>query len=145
MTKDQILTAYLNTIPLGGQVYGVEAASLLYFSKNTSDLSLIECAYLAGITQAPTTYSAYNENNIKDPTPYINRTVTVLTMMKKNNYISEEECNKAIEEVKNGGLVFKKSKQDYTLNYEWFVYPAVSQVKEDLKKNTIILMKKFLN
>lgn len=134
LTKDQILTAYLNTIPLGGQVYGVEAASLLYFSKNTSDLSLIECAYLAGITQAPTTYSAYNENNIKDPTPYINRTVTVLTMMKKNNYISEEECNKAIEEVKNGGLVFKKSKQDYTLNYEWFVYPAVSQVKEDLKK-----------
>ena len=134
LTKDQILTAYLNTIPLGGQVYGVEAASLLYFSKNTSDLSLIECAYLAGITQAPTTYSAYNENNIKDPTPYINRTVTVLNMMKKNNYISEEECSKAIEKVKNGGLVFKKSKQGYNLNYEWFVYPAVSQVKEDLKK-----------
>ena len=134
LTKDQILTAYLNTIPLGGQVYGVEAASLLYFSKNASDLSLIECAYLAGITQAPTTYSAYNENNIKDPTPYINRTITVLRMMKENNYISEAECNKAIEEVKNGGLVFKKSKQDYNLNYEWFVYPAVSQVKEDLKR-----------
>ncbi|MGN0144366.1 MAG: transglycosylase domain-containing protein [Clostridium sp.] len=134
LTKDQILTAYLNTIPLGGQVYGVEAASLLYFSKSASDLSLIECAYLAGITQAPTTYSAYNENNIKDPTPYINRTITVLRMMHQNNYISEEECNKAIEEVKNGGLVFKKSKQDYRLNYEWFVYPAVSQVKEDLKK-----------
>lgn len=134
LTKDQILTAYLNTIPLGGQVYGVEAASLLYFSKNASDLSLIECAYLAGITQAPTLYSAYNENNIKDPTPYINRTITVLRMMNQNNYISEDECNKAIEEVKNGGLVFKKSKQDYRLNYEWFVYPAVSQVKEDLKK-----------
>lgn len=134
LTKDQILTAYLNTIPLGGQVYGVEAASLLYFSKNTSDLSLIECAYLAGITQAPTTYSAYNENNIKDPTPYINRTITVLNMMKKNNYISEEECSKAVEKVKSGGLVFKKSKQGYNLNYEWFVYPAVSQVKEDLKK-----------
>lgn len=134
LTKDQILTAYLNTIPLGGQVYGVEAASLLYFSKSASDLSLIECAYLAGITQAPTTYSAYNENNIKDPTPYINRTVTVLSMMKQNNYITEDECSKAIEQVKNGGLVFKKSKQDYNLNYEWFVYPAVSQVKEDLKK-----------
>ncbi|WP_294405221.1 transglycosylase domain-containing protein [uncultured Clostridium sp.] len=134
LTKDQILTAYLNTIPLGGQVYGVEAASLLYFSKNTSDLSLIECAYLAGITQAPTTYSAYNENNIKDPSPYINRTITVLSMMKQNNYITEAECSKAIEDVKNGGLVFKKSKQDYNLNYEWFVYPTVSQVKEDLKK-----------
>ena len=134
LTKDQILTAYLNTIPLGGQVYGVEAASLLYFSKNTSDLSLIECAYLAGITQAPTSYSAYNENNIKDPTPYINRTITVLRMMYQNGYISEDECNKAVDEVKNGGLVFKKSKQDYRLNYEWFVYPAVSQVKEGLKE-----------
>lgn len=134
LTKDQILTAYLNTIPLGGHVYGVEAASLLYFSKNTSDLSLIECAYLAGITQAPSYYSAYNENNVKDPTPYINRTLTVLAMMHKLQYIDDNEYNKAVNDVKNGGLVFKSSKKDYRLNYEWFVYPAVSQVKEDLKE-----------
>ena len=134
LTKDQILTAYLNTIPLGGHAYGVEAASLLYFSKSTSDLSLIECAYLAGITQAPTTYSAYNENNIKDPTPYINRTLTVLEMMHKLQYIDDAEYTKAVSDVKNGGLVFKSSKKDYRLNYEWFVYPTVSQVKEDLKE-----------
>jgi len=134
LTKDQILTAYLNTIPLGGHVYGVEAASLLYFSKSTSDLSLIECAYLAGITQAPTTYSAYNENNLKDPTPYINRTLTVLNMMHNLQYITTDEYNKAVADVKNGGLVFKSSKKDYRLNYEWFVYPTVSQVKEDLKE-----------
>ncbi|OOM74444.1 penicillin-binding protein 1F [Clostridium puniceum] len=134
LTKDQILTAYLNTIPLGGHVYGVEAASLLYFSKSTSDLSLIECAYLAGITQAPTTYSAYNENNVKDPTPYINRTLTVLNMMHNLQYITDAEYNKAVSDVKNGGLVFKSSKKDYRLNYEWFVYPTVSQVKEDLKE-----------
>jgi len=134
LTKDQILTAYLNTIPLGGHVYGVEAASLLYFSKSTSDLSLIECAYLAGITQAPTTYSAYNENNQKDPTPYINRTLTVLEMMHKLEYINDTEYTKAVSDVKNGGLVFKSSKKDYRLNYEWFVYPTVSQVKEDLKE-----------
>lgn len=134
LTKDQILTAYLNTIPLGGHVYGVEAASLLYFSKNASDLSLIECAYLAGITQAPSYYSAYNENNVKDPTPYINRTLTVLGMMHKLQYITDDEYNSAVSDVKNGGLVFKSSKKDYRLNYEWFVYPAVSQVKEDLKE-----------
>jgi penicillin-binding protein 1A len=134
LTKDQILTAYLNTIPLGGRAYGVEAASLLYFSKSTSDLSLIECAYLAGITQAPTTYSAYNENNLKDPTPYINRTLTVLGMMHNLHYITTDEYNKAVSDVKNGGLVFKSSKTDYRLNYEWFVYPAVEQVKADLKE-----------
>jgi len=134
LTKDQILTAYLNTIPLGGHAYGIEAASLLYFSKSTSDLSLIECAYLAGITQAPTTYSAYNENNLKDPTPYINRTLTVLEMMHKLSYIDDATYTKAVSDVKNGGLVFKSSKKDYRLNYEWFVYPTVSQVKEDLKE-----------
>jgi len=134
LTKDQILTAYLNTIPLGGHAYGVEAASLLYFSKSASDLSLIECAYIAGITQAPSYYSAYNENNVKDPTPYINRTITVLSMMHKLQYIDDTAYDKAVSDIKNGGLVFKSSKKDYKLNYEWFVYPAVAQVKEDLKE-----------
>jgi penicillin-binding protein 1A len=134
LTKDQILTAYLNTIPLGGHAYGVEAASLLYFGKSASDLSLIECAYIAGITQAPSYYSAYNENNQKDPTPYINRTLTVLDMMHKLEYIDDGQYNQAVSDVKNGKLVFKSSKKDYRLNYEWFVYPTVSQVKEDLKE-----------
>ncbi|AGX42143.1 transglycosylase domain-containing protein [Clostridium saccharobutylicum] len=134
LTKDQILTAYLNTIPMGGHAYGVEAASQLYFSKSASDLSLIECAYLAGITQAPSYYSAYNENNQKDSTPYITRTLTVLEMMHKLQYISDPEYTKAVSDVKGGKLVFKQTKKDYKLNYEWFVYPAVSQVKEDLKE-----------
>lgn len=134
LNKDQILTAYLNTIPLGGHVYGVEAAALYYFGKSASDLSLIECAYIAGITQAPTYYSAYNENNKKDPTPYIDRTLTVLGQMHKLQYISDDEYNKADNDVKKGGLVFQSTEKDYRLNYEWFVYPAVSQVKEDLKE-----------
>ncbi|WP_244835220.1 PBP1A family penicillin-binding protein [Clostridium sp. BJN0001] len=134
LTKDQILTAYLNTIPLGGKVYGVEAAASMYFSKNSKDLSLIECAYIAGITQAPTYYSAYNEANKKDPSPYINRTITVLSKMYELEYITKDEYDSSVESVKNGGLVFKQTKKNYNLNYEWFVYPAVEQVKEDLKK-----------
>lgn len=133
LSKDQILTAYLNTIPLGGQVYGVEAASLLYFSKNASDLSLIECAYIAGITQAPTYYSAYNDANKENPSRYINRTITVLGKMNELGYITDDEYTNAVNDVNNNGLVFKSSKKDYRLNYEWFVYPTVSQVKEDLK------------
>lgn len=134
LTKDQILTAYLNTIPLGGHEYGVEAAALYYFGKSASDLSLIECAYIAGVTQAPSYYMAYTESNMKDPTPYINRTLTVLEQMNKLGYIDSSEYSKAVNDVKNGGLVFKSSKKDYRLNYEWFVYPAVAQVKEDLKE-----------
>lgn len=133
LTKDQILTAYLNTIPLGGTAYGVEAASLMYFSKSASDLSLVECAYLAGITQAPTYYSAYTQSDPNNPT-YINRTKTVLSMMHQLGYITQDEYNDALNQVSNGGLVFKRSKVDYKMNYEWFVYPAVSQVKKDLKE-----------
>lgn len=133
LSKDQIITAYLNTIPLGGQVYGVEAASSLYFGKNASDLNLIECAYMAGITQAPSYYSAYNEANKKDPSRYINRTLTVLAKMHELGYISENDYNQGVQDINNGKLVFKSSKKDFRLNYEWFVYPAISQVKRDLK------------
>ncbi len=132
LTKDQIITAYLNTIPMGGTAYGVEAAALLYFSKSASDLSLVECAYLAGITQAPSYYSAYNEHNTEDPAPYINRTIVVLDKMLEKGYISQEEHDTAVNDINNGNLVFKKSKIDYKLNYEWFIYPAISQVKKDL-------------
>ncbi|MDD6794338.1 MAG: transglycosylase domain-containing protein [Clostridiaceae bacterium] len=134
LSKDEILNQYLNTIPLGGTAYGVEAASKLYFGKSVQDLSLIECAYIAGITQAPTYYSAYNEKNKNDPSSYINRTKTVLSKMKELNKISDEEYNKAISDIDNGGLQFKSAKEDYSLQYEWYINPAISQVKEDLKK-----------
>lgn len=49
LTKEQILELYLNLIGLGGQAYGVETASQLYFNKSANELSLAECAYLAGI------------------------------------------------------------------------------------------------
>jgi len=82
LTKDQIMEAYLNTIPLGGKLYGVEAASMYYFGKPTKELTLIQCAYIAGITQAPSYYSAYSTAMTKDPTPYLNRTKTVVQKMK---------------------------------------------------------------
>ena len=71
LTKDQIIEAYLNTTPLGGYIYGVEAASLSYFNKPAKDLTLPECAYLAGITQAPSYYSAYNTEEEDYPNTYL--------------------------------------------------------------------------
>lgn len=134
LSKDQILCQYLNTIPLGGTTYGVEAASSLYFGKSAKDLNLIECAYIAGITQAPSTYSAYNEKNKKDPSSYINRTKTVLSKMKELGYISTDEFNQAISDIDGGKLVFTPRKVTYTLDYEWYINPTVAQVKKDLKE-----------
>jgi len=65
MTKDQIFELYLNIAPFGGNIYGVEEASLGYFGKNAKDLTLIESAYLAALPQAPTFFSPYGNNREK--------------------------------------------------------------------------------
>ncbi|MDB5225636.1 MAG: putative penicillin-binding protein [Candidatus Adlerbacteria bacterium] len=59
LTKDQILELYLNQAPFGGQLYGVEEASMTFFGKHASDLSVPESAYLAAMLPAPTRYSPY--------------------------------------------------------------------------------------
>ncbi|MGG7096208.1 transglycosylase domain-containing protein [Clostridium sardiniense] len=134
LTKDEILTAYLNHFPVGGIAYGAQAGAQMYFDKDVKDLSLIQCAYLAGVTQAPTSYSAFTPRNEKDPSIYINRTKTVLSKMLEHNYITQDEYNKAVKDLDAGKLNFKKSKTDYRLPYEDFIYPAVDQVKKDLKE-----------
>jgi len=133
LSKDEILTQYLNTIPLGGTSYGVESASNLYFSKSVSDLTLIECAYISGVAQATDQYNAYTDKNRKDPTPYIIRTKTVLGKMKELEKITVEEYDQAIADIDAGKLVFSTKKEDYTIEYEWYINPAISQVREDLK------------
>ena len=97
-TKDQILEMYFNQVPYGGTAWGVEAASEVYFSKNTRDLDLAEAAFLAGLTKAPTTYSPYSES----PTLWKGRQKEVLTKMKELKYISQKEKEDAL----NKELVF---------------------------------------
>jgi penicillin-binding protein 1A len=58
-SKDQILELYLNQIPFGGSLYGVEEASQTFFGKHASDLSIPEAAYIAAVFPAPTYYSPY--------------------------------------------------------------------------------------
>ena len=134
LSKDEILNQYLNTIPLGGTAYGVEAAANLYFGKSVNELNLIQCAYISGIAQAPTYYSAYNENNIKNPSPYITRTKSVLGKMRELNKITDGEYNQAIADIDAGKLQFTSTKKSYTLQYEWYINPTISQVKNDLKE-----------
>lgn len=62
MTKDQILELYLNEVPYGGTVYGVQEAGRRFFGKDAKDLSLVESAYIAALPQAPTYYSPYGSH-----------------------------------------------------------------------------------
>lgn len=134
LTKDQILEAYLNTIPLGGKIYGVEAASKYFFEKSAKDLTLSESAFIAGLTQAPSAYSPYDPENKEDPTIYLDRTKTVLMKMRDLGYINQAEYDEAYAFVDANQFVFSQTVIDYKINYEWFVYPALDQVREDLKE-----------
>ncbi|MFZ2151552.1 MAG: transglycosylase domain-containing protein [Minisyncoccia bacterium] len=62
LTKDQILTIYLNESPYGGTMYGVEEASRAYFNKSAFDVNLTEAAYLAAMPQRPSYFSPYGKN-----------------------------------------------------------------------------------
>lgn len=98
LSKDEILEAYLNIIYVGPNVYGVQMGATYYFDKNVEDLSLVECAFLAGINNAPNSYNPFGD---KDTTEKINkRTKTVLNKMLELKYISESEYNDAISRTK---------------------------------------------
>lgn len=101
LSKDQILELYLNLVSFGGganNIYGVQTASLYYFNKNAKDVSLVEAAYIAGITNAPNRYNPFDEN--VDRTENINKRVkTVLNKMYELGRINEEEYNNALSEV----------------------------------------------
>ena len=92
--KNEILEMYFNQVPYGGTAWGVEAASETYFGKNVRELSLAESAFLAGMPQAPTTYSPYGQN----PNLWKKRQIDVLSKMKNLKYISEENMQEALTE-----------------------------------------------
>ncbi len=93
-SKDQILEAYLNQVPYGGNAYGIEAASEQYFNKPAKDLTLSEAAVLAGLTQAPTYYSPFGAH----PELAKNRQVEVLNSMVANKYITFDKMTVAKNE-----------------------------------------------
>lgn len=95
-SKDQILEMYLNDVPYGGANIGVEAASQSYFGKDVKDLNIAESAFLAGLPQAPSVYSPYSGNKY-----YIGRTEAVLKQMANEKYITKDEKENALAEIKN--------------------------------------------
>jgi 1A family penicillin-binding protein len=85
LTKDEILGIYLNESPFGGTIYGVQEASLSFFGKNASEITVVEAAYLAALPQAPSRYSPYGKNLDK----LENRKNFVLRRMYEQGYITE--------------------------------------------------------
>ena len=131
-SKETILEAYLNTIPLTGIIHGMEAGSIEYFGKHVEDLTLAECATLASITKNPTKY-----NPATNPEELIKRRNHVLYEMYTQGYITEAEFNAAKAETVT--LTEKTSATENATrssSNSWFTdalyTQLLSQLQEDL-------------
>jgi 1A family penicillin-binding protein len=99
LSKEDILSHYLNESPYGGTLYGVEEASRAFFGKSAADISLIEAAYLAALPQAPTYFSPFGQHLGE----LENRKNQVLGQMRKHDFITEAEY----EEAKNATVEWR--------------------------------------
>ncbi len=132
-TKDQILESYLNTIFMGGSYYGVNVAAYGYFGKELDELTLRECAMLAGMTRSPNYYNPrrnfYTRNTEGSNTANItnNRTDYVLRQMRENGLISTQEYNAALD--RSTASVLEKSPASTDMYaYPHYVEYAISDV-----------------
>ena len=129
-TKEQIIEFYVNNHNLGGNVYGVSQAARVYFNKDVGDLNLAEASIIAGMFQAPNTYRPTNEENIEAVTK---RRDTVLYLMERHGYITEEEKELA-SSINIESLVNYNESADTSGNseYQGYIDTVVAEVENKL-------------
>ena len=128
ISKDQILELYLNILFVGGEgnLHGVELGAEYYFNKSAKDLTLAECAYMAGINSSPSSYNPFDTST--DNTEKIkNKTKTVLNKMLELGFINQDEYNTAATEV-DSGLKFSKGNLATSSNYSYHTDAVLEQV-----------------
>lgn len=128
VSKDTILENYLNSINLGQNTLGVESASQRYFGKSVSDLSLSECAVIAGITQNPSKY-----NPIYHPEDNAKRRKKVLNNMLEQGYITEAEYDEAIADDVYDRIQVANTDYGTSSSTSYFVDALTDQIIEDLQ------------
>lgn len=118
-SKEEIIQMYVNDSCLGGTIFGVEEASNYYFGKSAAELSLPEAALLAGMYQAPSRYNPY-----KNPEGAYNRRNTVLTLMVRHGYITEEEKEMA-NAISIESMLAGNEKED---DYQGYIDTVIEEV-----------------
>ena len=125
--KDVIITAYLNTIFLGSHAYGVEAAAQTYFGKSAKDLTIAECASIAGITRNPSKYSPFaNKDKNHD------RQLHVLKLMHEQGLITDSEYDDALSEAEHMNFQSEAYAASLASRQTYFVDEVRRQVVRDL-------------
>ena len=136
MEKDDILEAYMNDVYLGDSNYGFKTAAKDYFGKEMNELTIRECAMLAGMVQKPNlfnpranTYKRFNEDGTNKMDRTNERTDTVINAMYNNGFITLQERNQALNE-KVYILEESAQKQLYDMAYyvEYAIYDVVTHL-----------------
>ncbi|WP_167955018.1 transglycosylase domain-containing protein [Anaerosporobacter faecicola] len=130
LSKDQILEYYLNTINLGQGTLGVQAASLRYFNKDVSDLTLSEATVIAGITQSPVYL-----NPITHPEDNKDKREIILSKMLEQELITQKAYDKALKDdvYERIQMVNEEQINTSTSTNSYFVDELILQVQEDLQ------------
>ena len=89
-SKEEILEQYLNRVPMGNNIVGVELASIIYFNKSVADLSVAEAAVLASLPKAPGQLNPYGKSRVK----LLKRKNWALSRMLEQGFLTEEEFKK---------------------------------------------------
>lgn len=151
MSKEDIITMYLNNIYFGRNSYGIYTAAYTYFNKDVTELDLAECSVLISITNNPSYYDPFVH-----PEHTYKRAKKVLFDMNSQGYITDDELKSALNE-----LGYESDGDDYRLNidasdivfengslasvineggaatdnkYNWYVDAVIEQLVEDLTK-----------
>lgn len=135
LSKEEIITEYLNRVFLGNNCYGVGAASQVYFKKEVKDLNINESAILASIIKSGTKFNPYKyEERLND------RRIYVINEMKNNGYIDDAEYQKNI----NDKIKVYNNKDEYTFKAPHFTMYAKESLAQ-LKYNNITEIKTTLD
>ena len=132
-SKDEILEIYLNEIPFGGPVYGVEQAARSFFDKPARDLTIAESAYLAALPKAPTTY-------LNDRARFDGRALFILNRMRDLGFISSREYQAARAEE----VIFVE-RVDRGIKAPHFVFYVQEQLEEQLIESETALSQNGYN
>ncbi len=129
MTKEEILEAYLNTINLGQNTLGIQAASNRYFNKDVSDLTISEAAVIAAITKNPSRY-----NPISHPEDNAGRREEVLDSMLENGHITQDEYNEAMDDDVYERIQTTNESTGTAEVYSYYVDATIEEVIKDLQE-----------
>lgn len=124
LSKEQIMTLYLNKIHMAGNVYGVATATEEYYDKPVSELEIHEAALFAGMAKAPNRYSPY-----ANPELAKERRDTVISVMAEEGHITSEEAEQAYNTPIDEGLV-ELNEERNNLVYDGFIVTVIDEVRE---------------